>query len=272
MKVTKLEEVKNLRPNDDPVGRAERVRRYNETMAEPAGKQLWADRAKLVLAYLNNPASFPSGPDGRNWGGEAWYVPGEWRIEGENENRRAVRTVLAIVPEPVTAKPERVKAKREPAKPESTSAARMSTPAESTSALSTPESTPAGKRDWAAIKRRQREAKQKWASARACCSEGWRIMSASYTITYQDAVVGTVTNSFSMSDADAAHFVAAIQAEATRFSARAGNPMSSVEALNAAMLLHLNWLVQCAQSMLGGQAAAAAARITVTSSQSVVPP
>lgn len=53
--------------------RARRVERYARQMSGDVEERLWADRAKLVAIYLKSPAVFPNGPDGRVWGGEAWY-------------------------------------------------------------------------------------------------------------------------------------------------------------------------------------------------------
>jgi hypothetical protein len=64
-------------------------RRYDRAMGRGIEERIWADRALLMTRYLNNPGVFPSGPDGRAWGIEAWYVPGEWRLVGG----KAVRVV-----------------------------------------------------------------------------------------------------------------------------------------------------------------------------------
>ena len=77
-------------------GRAGRVRRYGRFSA--AVGRLWEVRSELVRRYLLTRGLFPSGADGRVWGCEAWYVPGEWALV----DGKAVRSVTESVTESVT--------------------------------------------------------------------------------------------------------------------------------------------------------------------------
>jgi hypothetical protein len=91
MSISKLDQIKQLRPDDDPAGREKRVRDYQETMGPGIEAELWKGRAKLVLIYLKNPAIFPNGPDGGGvvTGSVRWFNPDEWVIEGEGDKERA---------------------------------------------------------------------------------------------------------------------------------------------------------------------------------------
>jgi len=77
----KKEDLPVVRPRQHET-RAVNIRRYERVMGPLREAELWLDRARAVTIYLTNPVVFPNGPDGRAWGGEAWYVPEEWRLEG----------------------------------------------------------------------------------------------------------------------------------------------------------------------------------------------
>jgi hypothetical protein len=96
--ITNLDQIKQLRRDDDPAGRAERVRRYNEMMQPVFDKQLWDGRAERVYRYLKSPQTFQGPLDGRAWpGGDAWFKPEEWKIVvGKDGKERAVRTVKPV--------------------------------------------------------------------------------------------------------------------------------------------------------------------------------
>jgi hypothetical protein len=63
--------------------RAASKRRYEREMGPDCEERLWKDRARIVASYLKNPSMWPSGIDGKAWGCEVWYVPAEWRLEGD---------------------------------------------------------------------------------------------------------------------------------------------------------------------------------------------
>ena len=80
--------------------RAASKRRYEREMGAECEERLWQDRARIVASYLKNPSMWPSGIDGKAWGCEVWYIPAEWRLEGDVAIR--VVTARALVTEIVT--------------------------------------------------------------------------------------------------------------------------------------------------------------------------
>ena len=94
-----------VEPHQDE-DRAGGVRRYRRSSAaRGVEERLWADRARLVGLYLGNSKVFPNGPDGRAWGCEAWYVPGEWALVDGVAVRRVTGSVTVTG---VTGKSENV--------------------------------------------------------------------------------------------------------------------------------------------------------------------
>ena len=92
-------------PHQDE-GREGRVRGYMRSSAAlEAEGRLWEARSELVRRYLLTPGTFPSGPDGRAWGCEAWYVPGEWALVDGVAVRRVTGSVTVTG---VTGKSENV--------------------------------------------------------------------------------------------------------------------------------------------------------------------